>query len=53
MKLIVLEEKDFAEIVRFCMSVNVSYDSIEAAYRMKEALKSAKELKDDKDVDAV
>ena len=44
--MIVLDEKDFAEIVRFCMSVNVSYDSIEAAYRMKEALTRAKQLKD-------
>ena len=44
--MIVLDEKDFAEIVKFCMSVNVSYDSIEAAYRMKEALKRAKQLKD-------
>jgi len=49
--MIALEEKDFAEIVRFCMSVNVSYDSIEAAHRMKEALKRAKEIpeKDEQD----
>jgi hypothetical protein len=45
--MIALEEKDFAEIVRFCMSVNVSYDSIEAAHRMKEALKRAKEITED------
>ena len=42
--MIILKEEDFAEIVRFCMSVNVTYDSIEAAYRMKEALKRAKEI---------
>ena len=51
--MIVLTEEDFAEIVRFCMSVNVSYDSIESAYRMKEALKRANKLKDKDDVDTV
>jgi len=50
MKQIIIDEKDFAEIVKFCMSVNVTFESIEAAYRMKEALKKAKEIPD-KDVD--
>lgn len=44
MKKIVLDEKDFAEIVKFCMSVSVGFDKIEEAARMKEALKSAKEI---------
>lgn len=41
-KKVVIEEKDFAEIVKFCMSVSVGFDKIEDAAKMKEALKGAK-----------